>query len=94
MMPPPIQPLPPVMTTTEVAAVLRCEEKTVERYVHEHELDAIQIGRERRFRAEDVLEFIATRPTTRRDREGRSRAPVARHRTTSRSQHDERICDP
>ena len=63
---PPIQPLPAVMTTTEVAALLRCSESTVERYVHAHELDAIQIGRERRFRAEDVLEFVAARPSTRR----------------------------
>lgn len=62
----PIQLLPPVMTTTEVAALLRCPETTVERYVHSHELDAILIGRERRFRADDVLEFIAGRPTTRR----------------------------
>ena len=56
----------PVMTTDEVAALLRCEPATIQRYVHNHELVAIQIGRERRFRAEDVLEFIATRPTTQR----------------------------
>ena len=62
----PIQPLPPVLTTQEVAVILRCEEPTVERYVHRHELAAIQIGRERRFRAEDLLEFIATRPTKQR----------------------------
>jgi len=54
------------MTTKEVAELLRCSEQTVERYVHSHELDAIQIGRERRFRAEDVLHFIDSRPTTRR----------------------------
>lgn len=62
----PVQPLPPVMTTAEVADLLRCSAKTVERYVHAHELLAIQIGRERRFRADDVLEFISTRPSTRR----------------------------
>ena len=56
----------PVMTTDEVAALLRCEPATVQRYVHDHKLVAIQIGRERRFRAEDVLEFIATRPSTQR----------------------------
>jgi len=67
-----IQPLPPVLTTNEVAALLRCEPPTVQRYVHNHELVAIQIGRERRFRAEDVLEFIATRPTTQRSN-GRTR---------------------
>lgn len=60
----PIQPTPPVMTTEEVAGLLRCSEATVERYVHSHELPAIQIGRERRFRAEDVLDFVASRPTT------------------------------
>ena len=62
----------PVMTTDEVAALLRCEPATVQRYVHNHKLVAIQIGRERRFRAEDVLEFIATRPTTQRSN-GRTR---------------------
>ncbi len=62
----PIQPLPPVMTTEEVAKVLRCSEATVERYVFSHQLGAIKIGRERRFRADDVLDFIAARPTTAR----------------------------
>lgn len=63
---PPIQPLPLVMTTEEVAAVLRCSVETVQRYVHAHELPAIHIGRERRFRADDVLDFIAARPPTAR----------------------------
>ncbi|UCC30003.1 MAG: helix-turn-helix domain-containing protein [Phycisphaerales bacterium] len=62
----PIQLLPPIMTTSEVAELLRCSADTVERYVHGHELTAIQIGRERRFRAEDVLEFVALRPATTR----------------------------
>ena len=66
MIPGPTKPLPPVMTTEEVAEILRCPIKTVDRYVHEHKLDAIQIGKQRRFRAEDVLEFIATRPSNRR----------------------------
>jgi len=73
---PPIQPLPLVMTTDEVAAVLRCSVETVERYVHAHELAVIRIGRERRFRADDVLDFIAARPTTARtggNRAGRSK---------------------
>ena len=61
-----IQPLPVVMTTDEVAAVLRCPRTTVERYVHNHELSAIQIGKKRRFRAEDLLDFIAAKPTTNR----------------------------
>ena len=60
---PAIQPLPVILTTEELAEVLRCDCKTVERYVHAHELIAIQIGRERRFRADDVLDFIAARPT-------------------------------
>ena len=63
----PICPLPPVLTTKEVVELLRCPIKTVQRYVHEHQLVAIQIGKERRFRADDVLEFIAARPTTARN---------------------------
>lgn len=59
-----VQPLPPVMTTAEVAAVLRCPEGVVGRYVHRHKLRAILIGRERRFRADDVLDFIAAQPAT------------------------------
>lgn len=69
----PIQPLPLILTTDEVAAVLRCSVKTVERYVFAHQLAAIRIGRERRFRAEDVLEFVATRPLTVRDTGQRNR---------------------
>ena len=65
----PIQPLPAVLTTKEAADVLRCTVETVERYVHNHELVAIQIGRERRFRADDVLEFIAARPTNTRGKQ-------------------------
>ena len=63
---PPIQPVPAIMTTDEVAEFLRCDAGTVQRYVHNHELTAIQIGRERRFRAEDVIEFIAQRPANTR----------------------------
>ena len=74
----PIQPIPAVMTTNEVATFLRTSPETVARYVHAHQLVAIQIGRERRFRAEDVLEFVATRSCTARcDRRqfGRKTAP-------------------
>ena len=60
----PIQPLPLVMTTDEVAQLLRCSPKSVERYVFSHQLVAIRIGRERRFRGQDVLEFVASRPIT------------------------------
>ena len=56
-----IQPLPIVMTTEEVAELLRCSAATVERYAHNHELPAIRIGRERRFRGDDVADFIASR---------------------------------
>ena len=49
------------------ACFFQCPEGTVKRYVAEHHLTAIQIGKERRFRAEDVLEFIACRPSARRD---------------------------
>ena len=57
-----VQPIPAVMTTDEVAALLRCRPATIENYVHNHDLIAIQIGRERRFRADDVLDFITARP--------------------------------
>ena len=63
---PPIQPLPVVMTTEEVAELLRCSSATVARYVFSHRLVAVRIGRQRRFRADDVLDFIASRPTTTR----------------------------
>lgn len=61
---PPIRPLPLILTIREVAEVLRCSEATVERYVFSHELAAIKIGRERRFTADAVLDFVASRPTT------------------------------
>ncbi len=71
----PIQPLRLVMTTEEVAELLRCPAATVERYVHSHQLVAVRIGRERRFRAEDVLEFVAARPPkARSDGKARKRA--------------------
>ena len=60
----PIQPVPPVMTTDEVAGILRCEPATVERYVHSHELVAIRIGKHRRIRADDLLDFIASRESS------------------------------
>ena len=67
-LPPVIIPLPPVMTTEEVAELLRCPVKTVATYVHSHALKAIQIGKRRRFRAEDVLDFLDQRPTNGRNR--------------------------
>ena len=71
---PAIRPLPLVMTTAEVAKLLRCSEATIERYVRSHDLATIHIGRERRFRAEDVLEFVAARPSATRSRTPRKRA--------------------
>ena len=71
---PPIQRLPVLMTIEEVAELLRCSAGTVERYVYSHDLPAIHIGRERRFRADDVLEFIAARPTAKRNGKARKRA--------------------
>ena len=61
---PKLHSLPPVLTTQEVAMVLRCSESTVIRYVHTHELRAVNIGRERRFRREDLLDFLSRRPAT------------------------------
>ena len=71
---PAIRPLPLVLTTEEVAQALRCSMATVERYVHSHQLVAVRIGRERRFRAEDVIEFVAARPSAQRARKARKRA--------------------
>ena len=62
----PIQSIPVVMTIEEVAELLRCSTATVERYVFSHQLVAVRIGRERRFRADDVLDFVASRPITAR----------------------------
>lgn len=60
----PIQPIPPVMTTDEVAVILRCGADTVARYVHSHDLVAVLIGKERRIRADDLLDFIASRESS------------------------------
>ena len=62
----PILPLPAIMTTKDVAGVLQCSVATVERYIHGQQLVAVQIGRERRVRADDFLDFLATRPATAR----------------------------
>jgi excisionase family DNA binding protein len=61
-----MQTLPPVMTAQEVAELLRCSVATVDRYVANHQLAAIRMGRFRRFRADDVLDFIGSRPVTAR----------------------------
>ena len=85
MNPSPIQPLPIVMTTDEVAELLRCSAATVTRYVFSHRLVAVRIGRERRFRAHDVLDFIASRPTAARcDRRQFGRKTAPPHDTAQR----------
>lgn len=75
---PPFQPLPVVMTTKEVAELLRVEIRTVERYVYAHELVAIRIGRKRRFRCSDVINFLDGRPTSIRAGKHRQPRRVAR----------------
>lgn len=62
----PIQPLPLIMTLEDVANLLQCRPSTVRRFVHEHQLQAVWLGRRQRFRAEDVLDFVARRPSTAR----------------------------
>lgn len=62
----PVQPIPLILTDQEVADILKCSVTTVQRYVHEHKLTAIRIGRERRYRAADVMEFIDRQPSTAR----------------------------
>jgi len=60
----PIQPLPVVMTIEGVAQLLQCDVSTVNRYVHAHELRAIQIGREKRILGVDLWHFLCARPST------------------------------
>lgn len=61
-----IQQLPPIMTPEEVAEVLRATPQAVMRYIHNHELAAVRIGRFVRLRADDVLDFVASRPLSAR----------------------------
>ncbi len=61
---PALQSVPVILTTGEAAEVLRCAEGTVVNYIHRHELQAVLIGRERRIRGEDLLDFIADRQPT------------------------------
>ena len=59
---PALQPLPVILTTEQVAEVLQCDAKTVDGYVENHDLKIIQIGRDRRIRGADLLDFIAGKP--------------------------------
>ena len=52
------------MTVKRVASLLECPESTVERYVHAHELRAIQIGREKRILGVDLWDFLCRRKGT------------------------------
>ena len=61
---PELHALPPVLNTKEVSLILRTTENAVSRYVHTHQLRAIQIGRERRFRLVDLMDFVNRRPAS------------------------------
>ncbi len=61
---PELHALPPVLNTKEASLILRTSENTVARYVHTHQLRAIRVGRERRFRLVDVLDFVNRRPAS------------------------------
>ncbi len=52
--------------------VLRCSVETVERYVFAHQIAVVQIGRNRRFWAQEVLEFVSGRSLPTR---GKTRRP-------------------
>ncbi len=61
---PELHALPPVLNTKETSLILRTTENTIRRYVHTHQLRAIRVGRERRFRLVDVLDFVNRRPAS------------------------------
>ncbi len=53
----------PLLTTAEVAHLLKMTEATVRRWIRDGALPAIQIGREWRIAAADLDEFLAHRTT-------------------------------
>lgn len=55
------QPDQPLMTTDEVATLLRMKPETVQGWVRDEKLRAIRIGREFRFLRADVDEFMESR---------------------------------
>ena len=61
---PELHAFPPVLNTKEASLILRTTENTIRRYVHTHQLRAIRVGRERRFRLVDVLDFVNRRPAS------------------------------
>lgn len=50
--------LEPLLTTSEVARILRCSDKTIWRLIASGKLKAVKTGRCYRFRRHDVSEFI------------------------------------
>lgn len=68
-----IEPIPVVMKVETAARICECEPTTIERYIHNGELDAVHVGKQRRIRGTDLLEFIARRPPTRGSRSGAKR---------------------
>ena len=71
---PPIQALPRVMTTDQVADVPRCSPASAAAYVFTLRLAATQIARNRRFRALGVPDFIAWRLASNRSKTRQPRA--------------------
>lgn len=53
----------PLLTTHEVAALLKVKEATVRRWIRNRELPALLIGREWRIAAIQLEEFLALRAT-------------------------------
>lgn len=50
--------LEPLLTTAEVAKILRCSDKTIWRLIASGKLKAVKTGRCYRFRRHDVSEFV------------------------------------
>lgn len=62
----------PMLTTHEVAQLLRVAEATVRAWIHNGDLRAIRVGREYRVVERDLDEFVqakATRPAHRREQD-------------------------
>ena len=56
--------IPQVYTIPEVAEILKCKTKTVERHLYTaRDLSYLKVGREVRIRVEDLREFLGTRLT-------------------------------
>lgn len=53
----------PLMTTHEVAELLKVKEPTVRTWIHNNELRAVKLGREFRVAVKDLEAFVAERAT-------------------------------